>query len=72
MLKRLLAGEIPFGGVFAFEIDQVLSLRIGLQVPVLGAYGAIAAHHLKALERWELDFVLDGPTVAICFVLDFW
>lgn len=50
---------------------DIFTLRVDVQVAVLGAYGAVAVNHFLRVERWGQDFVLDGAAVAVGFAPDF-
>ena len=50
-----------------FEND-IFALGINIEVPILGADGAIAAHNLHGLERGKSESILDSAAVAIGFI----
>lgn len=54
--------------IFAATEHHVLTFRIDVEITVLAAYRAIAVDYFERFERWHVDLILDGSTVAIGFV----
>lgn len=54
--------------IFAATEHHVRTLGIDVEIAIFAAYRAVAVDHFERFERWNVDLVLDGSTVAIGFV----
>ena len=60
--------EVTLHMIFAAVEHHLCTLGIDVEIAVFAAYRAIAVGNFLRFDRWCLDFVLDGSTVAVGFV----
>lgn len=70
MHASLLSEEVPFHMIFALVEHHVRTLGIDVEITVLAADRTVAVGNFLRFQRWYVDFVLDGSTVAVGFVPD--
>ena len=68
MHALLLPEQVPLHVVFAAVKYYIRALGIDVEIAVFAADGTVAVGHLLCVQRGDLDFVLDGSTVAVGFV----
>ena len=56
--------------IFAAVEHHLCTLGTDVEIAVFAAYGAVTVGNFLRFERWCVDFVLDGSTVAVGFVPD--
>lgn len=70
MHALLLSEEVALDMILPTVEHDVCTLGIDVEITVFAADGAVATRNLVRFQRWHVDFVLDGATVAVGFVPD--
>lgn len=65
-----LSEKVTFYMIFAPVKHHVCTLGVDVKIAILAANRTVAVGDFERFERWHVDFVLDGSTVAIGFVPD--
>jgi hypothetical protein len=65
LFDRFIHSAPPFG------LPDIFTLEGDIEIAVFCADGTVAVHDIHAFQRWKLDGVFNGITVAIGFIPDF-
>lgn len=65
MLRSFLAEVVPFGGVFALQVNNIGALRIDVHISIAGADTTVASFDCVHVEWREKSLELDSRTVAV-------
>lgn len=66
----LLSEEVTLQMILATVKDDVCTLWTNVEIAIFAAYRTVAIDYCFRFQRFRLDFVLDGSTVAVGFVPD--